>query len=70
VHLLVEYDPQYGIHRLVKQIKGPSSRLLRQEFRSLKPRMPTLWTNSHVVATAGGATLETVKQHVANQRNL
>jgi REP element-mobilizing transposase RayT len=32
--------------------------------------MPTLWANSYFVATAGRATLEIVKQHVANQRNL
>ncbi len=40
VHLLVSCDPQYGIHRLVKQIKGRSSRLLRQEFPTLKTRIP------------------------------
>ncbi len=70
VHLLVECDPQYGIHRLVKQIKRRSSRLRRQEFPSLKSRMPALWTNSYFAATVGGATLEIVKQYVANQRNL
>ena len=32
VHLLIEVDPQFGIHRAVKQIKGVSSRVLRQEF--------------------------------------
>lgn len=32
VHLLVEVDPQYGVHKLLKQIKGFSSRILRQEF--------------------------------------
>lgn len=69
VHLLVECDPQYGIHRLVKQIKGRSSRLLRDEFPSLRSRLPTLWTNSYFVATVGGAPLEIVKQYVANQRN-
>lgn len=69
VHLLVTCDPQYGIHRLVKQIKGRSSRLLRQEFPSLRRRLPTLWTNSYFVATVGGATLEVVKQYVENQRN-
>lgn len=69
VHLLVECDPQYGIHRLVKQIKGRSSRLLRDEFPSLRSRPPTLWTNSYFVATVGGAPLEIVKQYVANQRN-
>ena len=69
VHLLVECDPQYGIHRLVKQIKGRSSRVLRQEYPSLKSRLPTLWTNSYFVATVGGTTLEVVKQYVENQRN-
>ncbi|MDI9918610.1 IS200/IS605 family transposase [Rhodococcus sp. IEGM 1379] len=70
VHLLVTCDPQYGIHRLVKGIKGRSSRLLRQEFPSLKSRMPTLWTNSYFVATVGGATLEVIKEYVENQRNV
>ena len=69
VHLLVECDPQYGIHRLVKQVKGRSSRLLREEFPSIKRRLPTLWTNSYFVATVGGAPLEIVKQYVENQRN-
>jgi putative transposase len=70
VHLLVVCDPQFGIHRLVKQIKGRSSRLLRQEFPALRRRLPTLWTNSYFVATVGGATLEVVKRYVENQRNV
>lgn len=70
VHLRVVCDPQYGIHRLVKQIKGRTSRLLRQEFPHLKTRLPTLWTNSYFVATVGGATLEIVKRYVENQRNV
>jgi putative transposase len=70
VHLLVGVDPHYGVHRLVRQIKGRSSRLLRQEFRSLRSRLPTLWTNSYFVATVGGAPLEIVKQYVADQRNV
>lgn len=69
VHLLIRVDPQFGIHRLVKQIKGRSSRLLRAEFPSLKSRLPTLWTNSYFVATVGGAPLEVIKQYVANQRS-
>lgn len=70
VHLLLSVDPQYGIHRLVKQIKGRSSRLLREEFPALRSRLPTLWTNSYFVATVGGAPLEVVKQYVENQRNV
>ncbi len=70
IHLLVSVDPPYGIYRLVKQIKGRLSRLLRQEFPGLKSKHPTLWTNSYFVATLGGATLEVVKKYVKKQRNL
>lgn len=70
VHLLVSIDPSYGIGKLVRLLKGRSSRLLRQEFPSLKRRIPTLWTNSYFVATVGGAPLEIVKQYIANQRTV
>jgi putative transposase len=70
VHLLVEVDPQYGIHRLVRAIKGRSSRLLRQEYPWLKSRLPTLWTNSYFVSTVGGAPLEVVKQYIENQKRV
>jgi len=69
VHLLVEVDPQYGIHRLVKQIKGQTSRILRQEFPNIKSRLPTLWTNSYFVSTVGGAPLSMIKQYIENQKN-
>ena len=68
VHLVVSCDPQFGIHKLVKRIKGKSSRILREEFPSLKSRLPTLWTNSYFVATVGGAPLETLKKYVENQK--
>jgi putative transposase len=68
VHLLVEVDPQYGLHRLVKQIKGRSSKLLRSEFRVLRTRIPTLWTNSYFVSTVGGAPLAVIKQYIENQK--
>ncbi len=69
VHLLVGCDPQFGIHRLVKYLKGTSSRYLRQEFPQLKRRLPSLWTNSYFVATTGGITLETLKRYVEGQKN-
>lgn len=70
VHLLVEIDPQFGIHRLVKNMKGTSSRILRNEFPKLKSRLPTLWTNSYFVATVGGAPLAVIKQYIENQKNV
>lgn len=68
VHLLMEVDPQYGIHRAVKQIKGVSSRALRAEFPWLKSRIPSLWTNSYFVSTVGGAPLAVIKQYIENQK--
>ena len=70
VHLLVEVDPQFGIHRLVKNLKGVSSRYLRQEFSDLKSRLPTLWTNAYFVSTEGFAPLSVIKQYVENQKNV
>ena len=70
VHILLEVDPQYGIHKFVKQMKGRSSRILRQEFPWLRSRLPTLWTNSYFVSTAGGAPLAVIKQYIENQKNV
>lgn len=68
VHLLLEVDPQFGIHRAVKNIKGKTSRILRAEFISLRTRLPSLWTNSYFVATVGGAPLEIIKQYIESQK--
>jgi REP-associated tyrosine transposase len=68
VHLLVGCDPQFGIHRLVKLLKGYSAHTLRAEFPTLKRRLPSLWTNSYFVATTGGVTLETLKRYVQHQK--
>lgn len=70
VHLLIEVDPQFGIHKAVKQIKGRTSRILRQEFIWLRSRLPLLWTNSYFVSTVGGAPLSVIKQYIENQKNV
>ncbi|MET7968390.1 IS200/IS605 family transposase [Micromonospora sp. NPDC005305] len=68
VHLLVEVDPRFGVHKLVKAVKARTSRVLREEFPSLRSRLPTLWTNSYFVATTGGAPLAAVKEYVEQQK--
>jgi putative transposase len=69
VHLLVGCDPQFGIHRFIKLLKGYSSHQLRLEFPALKRRLLSLWTNAYVCATVGGVTLETVKRYVESQKD-
>jgi len=68
VHFLLEVDPQFGIHKAIKTIKGVSSRLLRSEFKHLTTKLPTLWTNSYFVSTVGGAPLSVVKQYIESQK--
>lgn len=70
VHLLMEVDSQFGIHKVVKQLKGCFSRILREEFPWLKSRFPSLWTNSYFVSTVGGAPLAVIKQYIGNQKTV
>lgn len=70
VHLLMEVDPQFGVHKAVKLIKGRTSRILRQEFGWLCSRIPSLWTNSYFVSTVGGTPLSVIKQYIENQKNV
>ena len=70
VRILCEVEPQFGVHKFVKRVKGLSSRLLRQEFPHLKKKLPTLWTHSYFVSTVGGAPIAILKQYIENQKNL
>lgn len=67
VHLALEVDPSYGITRVIGQIKGRTSRLLRQEFPVLR-YLPSLWTNSTFISTVGGAPLEILKRYIQEQK--
>ncbi|NKQ18624.1 IS200/IS605 family transposase [Brevibacillus laterosporus] len=68
VHLPITCDPPFGIHRIVKHLKGYTSRVLRMEFRHLKSRLPSLWTNSYFVATGGTVQLDVIKKYIESQK--
>jgi len=68
VHLLLDVDPKFGIHKTVSIIKGKSSHILREEFPSLKKRLPTLWTRSKFISSVGSVSLEVVKQYILEQK--
>jgi putative transposase len=69
VHLCLSCDPQFGIHRVVKHLKGYTSHALRKTHPVLL-KMPSLWTNSYFVATVGSAPLAVLKQYIQNQKNV
>ena len=52
---------------IMKQIKGYTSRILREEFVELS-KMPGLWTRSYFVSTAGNVCSETIKKYAESQK--
>jgi len=70
VHLLLDVNPKVGIFTIVNLIKGYTSHTLRQEFPSLKKRLPTLWTQSKFISSVGAVTLEVVKKYIENQKGV
>jgi putative transposase len=69
VHIFVKADPTFVPHHLVQQFKGLTSRRLRQEFPSLKSRLPSLWTRSYYCETIGHISEDTIQQYIADPKN-
>lgn len=68
VHLFVEADPTRSVAEIVNRFKGPSSRFLRQEFPSLRSRLPTLWSRSYYAGTVGHVSEATVRKYIESQK--
>ena len=67
VHMFVSVYPQMSIPDILKYIKGATSHALRDEFPQLE-KMPSLWTRSYFVSTAGDVSSETIKWYVETQK--
>ena len=62
VHLLAGFTPKQSPSGIIGRIKSYTSATLREEFPSLRSRLPSLWTRGKFIASTGGVTLEAVKQ--------
>lgn len=69
LHLFVSCYPQMAVHKLVKALKGRSSFYLRREFPHLL-KLPSLWTNSYFVSTAGNVSNETIRKYIEAQSKI
>lgn len=67
VHMLVGVLPTMSIPSIMKQIKGVTSIKLRKEFPILRS-MPTLWTRSYFVSTAGCVSSGIIKRYIDTQK--
>ena len=68
IHIFLKGNPTIPIHLMVKNLKGKSSSILRQEFPYLKKRLPCLWTRSYYCETIGRINEETIKKYIENQK--
>lgn len=69
VHLFAKATPVDSPHFIVQQLKGYSSRILRKEFKTLKSRIPTLWTRSYYCESVGHISEKTIKKYIEDQKN-
>ncbi|MGI9296390.1 MAG: IS200/IS605 family transposase [Gammaproteobacteria bacterium] len=67
VHLFVNTPSTIAPSILVGRIKGHSSKTLRDEFPVLQ-RMPSTWTRSYFVCTAGNISSGAVKRYIEAQK--
>lgn len=67
VHLFVGGDPTRCVAEIVNRLKGHTSRVLRQEFPSLRSRLPTLWSRSYYAGSVGHVSAATIERYIAEQ---
>lgn len=70
VHIFIKAKPTLAPHYIVQQLKGYTSRILRNEFPKLKSRIPTLWTRSYYCESIGHISEEVVKKYIEDQKNV
>ena len=66
LHLFVSATPHWAPNQIIARLKGKSSRILREEFPILR-RMPSLWTRSYFISTAGNVSSDTIRRYIEAQ---
>ncbi|WP_078172637.1 IS200/IS605 family transposase [Geobacillus sp. PA-3] len=66
-HLFLNGLPSDSPSDMMARVKGVTPRRLRQEFQHLS-HLPSLWTRSFFVSTAGNGSSETIKHYVESQK--
>ena len=63
IHLFISVKPTDTPHLVIKAFKGRSSYLIRKEFPEML-KLPSLWTSSYFVSTAGNISSESVRKYI------
>lgn len=70
IHVFVRVWPSDSAAKVVKEMKGLTSFHLRQEFKPIVSKLPSLWTRSYFASTAGAVSAETIKQYIEAQKGV
>jgi putative transposase len=68
VHLFIAAAPTDAPQYLANQFKAYTSRVLREEFPGLKSRLPSLWSRSYYVGSAGHVSASTIQTYIEQQK--
>lgn len=68
VHLFVAVAPTDAPQHYANQFKGYTARVLRQEFEHLRSRLPSLWSRSYYVGSAGHVSADVIKRYIQEQK--
>jgi len=68
VHLFLEHDPTRCVAEIVNRLKGYTSRVLRQEFPTLRSKLPTLWSRSYYASSVGHVNKTTIRKYIEDQK--
>ena len=66
-HLFLHALPIMSPSDIMAKIKGVTSKTLREEFPHLQ-HLPSLWTRSYFVSTAGNVSKDTIRRYVEQQK--
>lgn len=70
VHLFVRVWPSDSAAFVVKEIKGVTSRRLRQEFSPVFSKLPSVWTRSYFASTAGAVSADIIQWYIDAQKGV
>lgn len=67
VHLLINCPPNLAPYQIAHRLKGHSAHYLRKEFPDPLMKMPSMWTSSYFVSTAGNVSSEVIQRYIEAQ---
>ncbi|WP_157072267.1 IS200/IS605 family transposase, partial [Wolbachia endosymbiont of Laodelphax striatellus] len=69
IHMFISYKPQQSVSKIVQLLKGTSSRLLMQDFASLRKHFwgRHLWARGYLAVSSGTITDEVIQEYISTQ---